>query len=169
MFAERGHRLAGSAAALWLLVSSCKTKPELVVSDSEGRRFAVSCQAEERSCALTQTQGPKAEATRPALEASGHVVGVCDRSGDSPPHPADCRPLVCERDADCPPIHGPASGSCIDRRCVDPAQPLVSNDAVMLCLAGLGLGHATRAQVERYALGLNCGTPCVVPAPCQAR
>jgi hypothetical protein len=39
----------------------------------------------------------------------------------------------------------------------------------MLCLAGTGLGHAEAKQVERYALGLNCGAPCVVPKPCERR
>jgi hypothetical protein len=161
-------RLAGPAAALFLL-ASCKQKDELFVADSEGRRFAVRCSSEERTCALTQTAGPKAEATRPTLEARGRIVGVCDRSGDAPPHPADCRPLVCASDAECPPIHGPGSGSCLERYCVDPARAVESGDSVMLCLAGQGLGHEKREQVERYALGLNCGSPCVVPAPCQKR
>ena len=169
MSLERGIRLGGSAAVLWLLVSACKQKQELVVTDSEGRQFAVDCRAEAETCTLTQTAGPKAEATRPVLEARGHIVGVCDRRDDAPPHPADCRPLVCARDGDCPPIQGPASQSCIDRHCVDPAQPIGSSDSVMLCLAGLGLGHEKREQIERYALGLNCGTPCVVPAPCRKR
>jgi hypothetical protein len=36
----------------------------------------------------------------------------------------------------------------------------------MLCLAGTGLGRETPAQVERYALALNCGNPCRIPTPC---
>jgi hypothetical protein len=37
----------------------------------------------------------------------------------------------------------------------------------MLCLAGSGLGSEQARQVERYALGMNCGAPCKVPAPCR--
>jgi hypothetical protein len=36
----------------------------------------------------------------------------------------------------------------------------------MLCLSGTGLGRETPAQIERYALALNCGSPCKIPAPC---
>lgn len=53
--------------------------------------------------------------------------------------------------------------------CIEPTHDIASADAVMLCLAGTGLGHDQARQVERYALGLNCGTPCSVPKPCERR
>ncbi|HXK20411.1 MAG TPA: hypothetical protein VNG33_21525, partial [Polyangiaceae bacterium] len=94
--------------------------------------------------------------------------GVCDVKGDEPPQgPFDCRPLNCESDADCPPLHGMKDGQCLHARCSDPAEAVSVQDSVMLCLAGTGLGRDTPAQIDRYALALNCGTPCKIPAPCQ--
>jgi hypothetical protein len=58
-------------------------------------------------------------------------------------------------------------GQCLHHRCSDPAAALSVQDSIMLCLAGTGLGRETPAQIERYALALNCGSPCTVPAPCQ--
>jgi hypothetical protein len=57
-------------------------------------------------------------------------------------------------------------GQCLNHHCGDAAEPLGVQDAIMLCLAGTGLGRKTAAQIERYALALNCGSPCTVPAPC---
>jgi hypothetical protein len=57
-------------------------------------------------------------------------------------------------------------GQCLNQRCSDPAQEIGVQDSVMLCLSGSGLGRETPRQIERYALGLNCGSPCRVPAPC---
>jgi hypothetical protein len=37
----------------------------------------------------------------------------------------------------------------------------------MLCLAGTGKPGNTPLQVQRYAMALNCGSPCKVPAPCR--
>jgi hypothetical protein len=91
---------------------------------------------------------------------------VCDARGDSV-HLADCRPLICSNDGECPPVHGLETGACVGSLCVNPANSLIAEDAVMLCLAGTGVGHEKPAQVERYALALNCGEPCAVPAPCE--
>jgi hypothetical protein len=151
------------------LAGACQRQGPLVVRDSEGRAFSVRCNEAETSCSLRPAAGVKlADGAAAVLRAEGRVIGVCDAVGEEARvHPADCRPLSCERDADCPPVHGPNTGSCLDQLCVDPAHELGPNDAVMLCLAGTGTGHAAPRQIERYALGLNCGTPCVVPSPCR--
>ena len=104
-----------------------------------------------------------------SLSHTGRLVGICDVApgGTVPETPGDCRALVCQADTDCPPAHGLKNGQCLNALCADPAQPLVTPDSVMLCLAGSGLGNSEPRQIERYALALNCGTPCKVPAPCR--
>lgn len=150
-------------------VAGCKSVSERELSDSEGRRFSAKCERA-GDCTLSQVAGSKRsdEKNALALTRSGRLVGICDvLPGHGPDTPADCRPLVCLRDSDCPPAHGLKDGQCLNSLCTDPAQALVPPDSVMLCLAGSGLGHDQAHQVERYALGLNCGTPCRVPAPCR--
>jgi hypothetical protein len=147
----------------------CKSVSARELADTEGRRFSAKC---ERSgeCTLTQSSGAKRgdQKTGLALTRTGRLVGICDVvPGHGPDTPANCRPLVCQRDSDCPPGHGLKDGQCLNALCTDPAQTLVSPDSVMLCLAGSGLGNDQARQVERYALGLNCGTPCKVPALCR--
>jgi len=149
--------------------AGCKSTSERRLLDTESRQFLAKC---ERSgeCALSQVSGPKRAdgKTAFALTSSGRLVGICDVApGHAPDGPADCRALVCQSDGDCPPAHGLKNGQCLNALCADPAQALVSADSVMLCLAGSGLGNEQARQVERYALGLNCGTPCKVPAPCR--
>lgn len=142
----------------------------MLVKDSEGRAFTVRCGEVESSCTLSPAAGSKLSEGAHAIlmKSEGRLLGACEAESDSAPvHPGDCRPLRCERDVDCPPLHGPGTGSCLGKWCVDPAHAIGPNDAVMLCLAGTGVGHGTPLQVERYALGLNCGSPCVVPKPCQ--
>ena len=164
LFAFIGLALAGLST-----VTGCKSVSERELTDSEGRRFSAKC---ERSgdCTLSQVAGNKRSDDKSALALTrtGRLVGICDVvPGHGPDTPADCRPLVCLRDSDCPPAHGLKDGQCLNALCTDPAQALVPPDSVMLCLAGSGLGHDLAHQVERYALGLNCGTPCRVPAPCR--
>lgn len=149
--------------------AGCKSVSERPLLDTEGRRFLARC---ERSgdCTLSQVAGSKRgdEKTALGLTRTGRLVGICDQlPGHGPDTPADCRALVCQSDADCPPAHGLKDGQCLNALCTDPAQALVPPDSVMLCLAGSGVGNGQAHQVERYALGLNCGTPCKVPAPCR--
>jgi len=138
------------------------------VRDTEGRRFSVRCAANVESCAVEPiTAAAPARRTRAVLSAGGRLLGVCDAAeAGGAAHPADCRALVCDTDADCPPLPALEAGACVGGSCVNPASALVSQDAIMLCLAGTGPGHEKPNQVERYALALNCGEPCVVPAPC---
>jgi hypothetical protein len=118
---------------------------------------------------IEQKAGPR-RAGKPAqtLLLGSRLVGLCDvQDGGEPAGPFDCRPITCTEDRDCPPLHGMKDGQCLNRRCGDAAQTVDVPDAVMLCLAGSGLGRETPQQIERYALALNCGSPCQVPAPCQ--
>lgn len=144
-----------------LAVVSCKGRSPLTLHDTEGRVFEARCEGELSTCALEQRTGPRAAAPS-QLRARGRYVGVCESD-----HDADCRALVCSNDAECPPPGRAPQGSCVGGHCIDPTHDIASSDAVMLCLAGTGLGHEEARQVERYALGLNCGAPCRVPKPCE--
>jgi hypothetical protein len=155
--------------ALPFCSTSCKSVSERHLQDTEGREFLAKCQRS-GECTLSQSFGAKPEGgkTELALSQTGRLIGICDvLPGQGPDTPADCRALVCQTDTDCPPSHGSKDGHCLNALCTDPAQALVSPDSVMLCLAGSGVGREQARQVERYALGLNCGTPCKVPAPCR--
>jgi hypothetical protein len=158
-------RLSTVALLLWL-VGCGKTGPR-TLRDSEGRTFSALC-AEGR-CKIEQKAGPQREGKQSqAILGAGRLVGICDvASSEAEPETHDCRPLLCESDADCPPDHGMKDGQCLNGRCSDPAGEVSVKDAILLCLAGTGLGRSTPRQVERYALALNCGSPCRVPAPCQ--
>ena len=156
-----------STVSALLLFSSCQKTGPRELRDTEGRVFSATCDGK-GPCRFEQKAGPKrAEKPSQSLLVGGRLVGICDVSaGSSAEGPFDCRPLLCHSDADCPPLHGMSDGQCLNARCSDPAEPVGAQDAVMLCLAGTGLGRQTPAQIERYALALNCGTPCKVPAPC---
>jgi hypothetical protein len=167
------HSLRWTACgALGLLcgLGGCKSVSERKLQDTEGREFLAKCQRSSGECTLSQTSGQKPEGAKTdlALSRAGRLIGICNVApNEGPETPADCRALVCQADTDCPPSHGLKDGQCMNALCTDPAQPLVSPDSVMLCLAGSGVGRDQTRQVERYALGLNCGTPCKVPAPCR--
>lgn len=149
------------------LIFGCENGPRQL-RDTEGRTFEATC-PKDAPCKLVQKSGlRRAEKPDQSLLVGGRLVGLCDvQPGAAPQGPFDCRPLGCESDRDCPPLHGMKDGQCLNRRCSDPAEPIGVQDSIMLCLAGTGLGRETPAQIERYALALNCGTPCAVPAPCQ--
>jgi hypothetical protein len=150
------------------LAFACENRGPRSLRDTEGRTFEATC-PKDAPCRLTQKSGVRrADKPRQTLLLGGRLVGVCDAGeGADAPSTWDCRPLSCDSDANCPPLHGMKEGACLHGRCSDPAEPLRVQDSVLLCLAGTGLGRETPAQIERYALALNCGTPCVVPAPCQ--
>jgi hypothetical protein len=153
------------ATCLW---SGCKGEQAgRVLRDTEGRAFSAECPPQ-GECKLEQTAGPeRVELPGQVLLVGGRLVGVCDvKPGEAPKGPMDCRPLVCEKDADCPPAHGMKDGQCLNKRCSDPAEPIGIQDAIILCMSGTGLGHDKQEQVERYAMALNCGKPCKIPAPC---
>jgi hypothetical protein len=156
-----------TGAVLLLLLFGCKDKGPRQLKDTEGRTFLATC-TPQGECKLEQRSGPKnADKPEQKLTQDGRLVGICDVGKDQPVQgPFDCRSLSCEKDQDCPPAHGMKDGQCLNRRCSDPAQDIAVQDAIMLCLSGTGLGRESPRQIERYALALNCGSPCRVPAPC---
>jgi len=155
-----------SLLALGLLACDDKRGPS-VLRDTEGRRFDMSCEGSE--CSYVRTAGPPVSKAKTlvSLQTSGRVVGICDVSVAGEPEPGDCRALVCKTDSECPPMHGLEAGHCVNDLCTSPDKELGAADAVLLCLAGTGLGLNAPKQVERYAMAMNCGRPCVVPAPCR--
>lgn len=157
-----------NVAMLLALLGGCSKAAGRTLRDSEGRTFTAVCSADGH-CGIEQKSGPRREGLpAQALMGAGRLVGICDvASAQAAPETHDCRPLVCQADADCPPDHGMKDGQCLNGRCSDPAGAVSVKDSILLCLAGTGLGRETPLQIERYALALNCGSPCRVPAPCQ--
>lgn len=156
-------------AALGVLACGCERVSERTLTDSEGRTVVARCNREGR-CTLTRTAGEPVSPnkSRPNLHTTGRLVALCDVATDGPPTDVvDCRVLVCKDKTECPPAHGLPHGACVSGLCIEPANPVGRDDAVLLCLAGTGLGRATPLQVDRHALALNCGEPCRVPTPCR--
>jgi hypothetical protein len=160
-------RLERLSTVASLLLLGCKAAAPRELRDSEGRTFVATCSGE-GACKLEQKSGPKrADKPQQTLKLDSRLVGLCDVAEDQPVEGSfDCRPVSCDKDQDCPPAHGMKDGQCLNRRCSDPARDIAVDDAIMLCLSGTGLGRKSPRQIERYALALNCGSPCRVPAPC---
>ena len=148
-------------------VGGCRSKktPIIRLHDTEGRQLLAKC--DDRQCQLKQKGGPiwPGTATKLVVQQTGLVVALCNVApeADAPADPRFCRALECVDDRECPP-----PGFCINGLCVDPARDLTTDDAIVLCLAGKGLGHDAPPQVQAYALGLNCGSPCKVPRACRS-
>ena len=143
----------------------CRRVSDRTLRDTEGRAFQARCDRDGR-CELTASSGSEEV---PRIVTLGRLVAFCPaaaRESEAPPS-GECRALVCESDSDCPPGHGLRDGACVNQWCIDPAGELDREDAIALCLAGTGLGRTSATQVERFALGLNCGTPCKVPSTCR--
>lgn len=158
-YVARRPAASGSWYALLVIAactSTCKSSPPRF-KDTEGAAYVGSC--DNQGCRLELEGAPRTKLT---LTSSGRIVGVC-RGDTAPQH---CRPLVCKGDAECPPAQGMKHGACVGGLCTEPSNPLKPEDAIMLCLARTGWGDGSPAQIERYALGLNCGSPCRVPGPC---
>lgn len=155
--------------AVLVASSACRRISERKLTDTEGRTFSAECDREGR-CKLGRKSGEPASADKSdiILHSPGLVIAICDVAPGAEPGPAaDCRALTCKTDADCPPSHGIRDGTCANELCIEPSHEVTVDDAVMLCLAGTGLGRSAPNQVDRYAMALNCGTPCRIPAPCR--
>lgn len=162
-------RFSCSALCVLCVAASCRRVSERTLRDTEGRVFSATCDREQK-CQIVQKSGPKRTdaKTAQALSNEGRLIGLCDVVPDGAPEsPSDCRALRCQDDDDCPPAHGMKDGQCLEGYCSDAAKEFAPADAVMLCLSGTGLGREQPRQVERYALALNCGSPCTLPAPCR--
>lgn len=153
-------------AGLIIACTGCNRSTRFELKDTEGRRFAAQC--DKNGCQLTNT-GPLVDASTlvPRLVSPGRLMGVCELPrGTEPLSLIACRALVCDSDDACPPPPRMKRGTCINGFCTEPSHELRVEDAVMLCLAKTGTGRESALQVERYAMALNCGKPCRVPAPC---
>jgi hypothetical protein len=165
---DESFRSAALVLSLAWLLAGCDRESERMLKDTEGRTFAALC--DKNGCVLTRKSGEPVSASKSAvgLSTAGRLVAVCDvPEGGERVEPADCRPLECDGDNQCPVLHGMKDGVCINGLCTEPANSLNREDVILLCLAGTGLGRETPSQVERYAMALNCGEPCRVPSPCR--
>lgn len=151
------------------VIIACEETLDVELKDTEGRVFAAKCD-EEGNCELTQRSGPEwPGATFYRLESPGRLVGVCSlESADEQPIGSECRALECKKNSECPPIFGMKYGSCISGLCGDARHDVNSRDAVLLCLSGLGVGDSSRGQLDRFAMAVNCGSPCTVPKVCRS-
>ena len=170
------NRLLARSIAPWLLplaLVACRgeARPKLALHDTEGRALEAMCDPK-TGCVAKQIGGPRDPSARSAVvvHRQGLLTVACSAAPGAKEREdvRDCRPLECGSDRECPPEPGgPRYGHCINGLCVDPAGSLDSDDAVVLCLAGKGLGRESPAQVEAYSMGLNCGQPCQAPKPCR--
>ena len=152
--------------ALVVFVFACSRSETVQLKDTEGRSFTASLKVSEVVSA-TQNEPPNRD-ERFTIERKGHLVAVCPGLAPSARSTiARCRALVCRTDQECPPAHGLKQGTCINGLCIEPSNSIGPDDAIMLCLAGTGVGDSSPSQIERFALGLNCGEPCKVPTPCR--
>jgi len=144
---------------------ACRSPADRTLRDTEARSWSAHCDAQ-MSCQLKLVAGEHAPDKKDfALHVTGNLVGICDVDANKKVDATtDCRPLVCQGDDDCPPMHGLMHGTCINGLCREPAGTLGVDDAVMLCLAGTGLGIT---HPDRLPLAFNCGSPCKVPSACR--
>ena len=170
-------RTIGWTAAFLLMLSSsaCEEPAKINLSDTEGRSFTATCKG--ASCSLVSPPEAKPSAPQPegaeanfVLHVASRLFAVCEvwvQGSSHAVNPADCRALTCKTDADCPPAKNMSRGACTNGLCTEPSSPISSEDAVLLCLSGTGAPTGATKQVERYALGNACSTPCNVPSVCR--
>ncbi len=154
-----------SLLVLALAATGCKRVSERTLRDTESRKFTAVCDRD-GECKLSLVSGEHAPDKKGlAVHTTGNLVGMCDVGESKKPDAiTDCRALICDTDGDCPPMHGLENGTCINGLCREPSAAIGVDDAVMLCLAGTGLGTT---QPDRLAMALNCGSPCRVPTICR--
>lgn len=157
--------LGFSLVILALACTSCRKISERTLRDTESRTVKATC---DRSgeCKLALLTGERAlDKTDLVVHRTGNLVALCDvGSSKKPDATTDCRAITCETDGDCPPMHGLKDGTCINGLCREPAASIGVDDAVLLCLAGTGLGTT---QPDRLAMAMQCGSPCRVPSICR--
>jgi hypothetical protein len=163
----RSDWLSWALSALTIVLGACDSTEAIELADTEGRRFQATCDKGQCRFQRSSAAAVAPEKTEVVLNSSGRVVGICDVAPSNSPQIEDCRALICQHDRSCPPQHGLETGHCLNGVCINPEQSLSPSDAVLLCLAGTGLGRKAPKQVERFAMALNCGDPCRIPAPCR--
>ena len=148
---------------------------KLTLVDTEQRTFDAVCK--DGNCTIAGGT-PTPTAAKPdgaepgfVLHRASRYFSVCDvwmtGARSFTINPIDCRLLSCKADADCPPMKGLPRGSCTSGMCIEPSGAFTAEDAGLLCLAGTGAPAGTSQQIERFALGSNCGSPCRVPTVCR--
>ncbi len=164
----RTARWIGALLVACALLPACRRISKRTLKDTEGRSFEAECDRN-GTCKFKQVSGDDPPSGKPelALKADARLVGICNVAKGAAPAPGDCRALECDADADCPPALGEKDGTCVNHLCISPTGEQGVADAVMMCLAGTGLGRTKPNQVGLYAMALNCGNPCVVPKPCR--
>lgn len=158
-----------------VMPAGCEESVRVALKDTEGRSFELTCK--DATCTLTSAPEAKPSAPEPeggepkfVLHTASRLFAVCEvwmQGSSHAVNPADCRALTCRNDADCPPARNMTRGVCANELCIEPSAQISNEDAVLLCLAGTGPPSGTTKQVERYALGNACPTPCTVPAVCR--
>jgi hypothetical protein len=157
------------AGILVPLVSGCDQKRAMTLQDTEHRTFTAAC-SEEGECQIELASGPAwpSGAALFRLESPGRLISVCTlEKQDQTTIGSECRALECSKNSDCPPIYGMKYGSCISGLCGDASHEVLARDAVLLCLSGAGVGESSKEQLDRFAMAVNCGTPCKVPNVCR--
>jgi len=152
-------------ALIVVLLPGCRRVSERTLRDTESRHVKASCDRDGK-CELTLIKGELAPDKKAlVIHTTGNLVALCDvNEAKKPDATTDCRALTCDADVECPPMHGLSHGTCINGLCREPSANIGVDDAVLLCLAGTGLGTT---QPDRLALAVNCGSPCRVPAVCR--
>jgi hypothetical protein len=118
---------------------ACSRSETVELRDTEGRGFTARLEKTE-VVSVTQNEPPNRH-ERFTIERKGYLVAVCPGSAPSARSTiAQCRALVCRTDQECPPAHGLKQGTCINGLCIEPSSSIGPNDAIMLCLAGTGVG-----------------------------
>ena len=153
----------------------CDESIQMGLKDTEGRTFKAECT--QSTCSLRTAPQAKPSAPKPdgseakfVLHVASRLFAVCEvwvQGSSHAVNPADCRALICSNDRECPPAQNMTRGVCTNGLCIEPSAQISNEDAVLLCLAGTGAPSGTTQQVERYALGNACATPCIVPAVCR--
>lgn len=139
--------------------AGCRSKLDRTFTDTEGRATRATCDGSGECRLLADDGSVRGDLT---LRRRSRAIGLCAGEADF-----DCRALTCKSDGDCPSLAGRTDGSCVNGLCLEPANEISRDDAVMLCLAGTGPGRSSPVQIDRYALAVNCGSPCQVPRVCR--
>jgi hypothetical protein len=168
------------AAAL----ASCRGGRPFALHDTEGWEYTARCP--DRGCArVLESPHPSHPAANCGpgdsagfVLAGAGVIAACHACvrGESARviDDADCRPLACETDPDCPPLVNGAHVRCMHGVCQVPGAALDVTGAVALCMAGAGAAGRENAGERSARVGIarrGCdgAGSCVASAACRAR
>src|SRR5664279_1586195 len=102
-------------------MASCRRSDSLAFHDTEGREFSGHMDKESVS-GLILADSPE-QSSHFELRHKGRFIAVCPSQSTLPGSVvAQCRVLICQNDAQCPPAHGLARGTCVNGLCIEPSQ-----------------------------------------------